>query len=404
MADIPVPFNDRRISYTAAGGETTYDTDYPIQAETDLSVARTRTGATTTLTLTTDYTVSIDPSDGIATITFSAGHGAAVAADVYVLSGETVIERVTDLPARPNADTMADLNEEFDRIIMMLQEFSRDESGFVIRVNEAATWVIGTVDGTPTASQFLRRNAANTGWEFATVVAGGSVVSASEGAEGIAELSTTVEAQAGVNDLTIMTPLKVRQAAGGLNAANTFTAAQAITVTAAGDALTLTSTDATNATGPSLNLVRSSATPAASDNLGAIVWTGKDSGGNNVIYGRMICTISDETDASEDGNFFIQTIQAGTLVSIMTARLGLQIGAPTTGDMGAGTLNVDNAIYKDGLQVVGARKTGWTIPTGTASRATFDTATVTTAQLAQRFFALMQDLGITAGGHGLTDA
>ena len=69
MVDIPVPFNDRRISYTAVGGETTFDTDFPVQLETDLSVARTRTGSTVTLTLTTDYTVSIDPTDGIATVT-----------------------------------------------------------------------------------------------------------------------------------------------------------------------------------------------------------------------------------------------------------------------------------------------------------------------------------------------
>lgn len=43
-------------------------------------------------------------------------------------------------------------------------------------------------------------------------------------------------------------------------------------------------------------------------------------------------------------------------------------------------------------QVVGARQTGWTAPTGTSSKATFDTATVTTAQLAQRLKALIEDL------------
>lgn len=36
--------------------------------------------------------------------------------------------------------------------------------------------------------------------------------------------------------------------------------------------------------------------------------------------------------------------------------------------------------------------TGWVAPTGTASRATFDTATVTTAQLAERVKALVDDL------------
>ena len=53
-----------------------------------------------------------------------------------------------------------------------------------------------------------------------------------------------------------------------------------------------------------------------------------------------------------------------------------------------------------GTTVVGARKTGWSTATGTATRTTFDTATVTTAQLAERVKALIDDLHGTAG-HGL---
>jgi len=44
-----------------------------------------------------------------------------------------------------------------------------------------------------------------------------------------------------------------------------------------------------------------------------------------------------------------------------------------------------------GTQVVGARKTGWTAATGTATRATFDTASVTLPQLAERVKALLDD-------------
>jgi hypothetical protein len=51
-------------------------------------------------------------------------------------------------------------------------------------------------------------------------------------------------------------------------------------------------------------------------------------------------------------------------------------------------------------QIIGARKTGWGIPSGTADRTTFDTATVTTAQLAQRLKALIEDLS-GSFGHGL---
>jgi hypothetical protein len=54
-------------------------------------------------------------------------------------------------------------------------------------------------------------------------------------------------------------------------------------------------------------------------------------------------------------------------------------------------------------QVVSARKTGWATPTGTATRTTFDTSTVTTSQLAERVKALIDDLHATAG-HGLIGA
>ena len=53
-----------------------------------------------------------------------------------------------------------------------------------------------------------------------------------------------------------------------------------------------------------------------------------------------------------------------------------------------------------GTAVVGARKTGWATASGTATRTTFDTATVTTAQLAERVKALIDDLH-SASGHGL---
>jgi hypothetical protein len=44
------------------------------------------------------------------------------------------------------------------------------------------------------------------------------------------------------------------------------------------------------------------------------------------------------------------------------------------------------------VQVIGARITGWSAPTGTAARSTFATSTVTTEQLAERLKALIDDL------------
>jgi hypothetical protein len=51
-------------------------------------------------------------------------------------------------------------------------------------------------------------------------------------------------------------------------------------------------------------------------------------------------------------------------------------------------------------QVVGTRKTGWGAPTGTATRTAFATSTVTTAELAERVKAVIDDLTT----HGLIGA
>lgn len=53
-----------------------------------------------------------------------------------------------------------------------------------------------------------------------------------------------------------------------------------------------------------------------------------------------------------------------------------------------------------GIQVVGNRITGWSLPTGAQRRITFDTATVTLPQLAEVVNSLVHDLHISSG-HGL---
>lgn len=67
----------------------------------------------------------------------------------------------------------------------------------------------------------------------------------------------------------------------------------------------------------------------------------------------------------------------------------------------AGNADVGGVYRVDGVKVVGNRVTGWSAATGTGSRTTFDTATATTMQLAQRLKALLDDL-ITHGLIGPT--
>jgi hypothetical protein len=64
-------------------------------------------------------------------------------------------------------------------------------------------------------------------------------------------------------------------------------------------------------------------------------------------------------------------------------------------------IDTGQALVVNGDGVVRNRQTGWTLPTGTESRATFNTATVTLPELAQRVYALLDDL---YNGHGLIGA
>lgn len=95
-----------------------------------------------------------------------------------------------------------------------------------------------------------------------------------------------------------------------------------------------------------------------------------------------------------------QTIVPGTGRSlVVSADGGLTVnGGPSTFSGGAvtitgGNLNLTGRVVSiDGSQVLGPRKTGWFAATGAASRATFDTATVTTEQLAYRVKTIIDDL------------
>ena len=55
-------------------------------------------------------------------------------------------------------------------------------------------------------------------------------------------------------------------------------------------------------------------------------------------------------------------------------------------------LNDDYSLSANGVQLLGTRRPGWGPPTGTATRTTFATGTVTTTQLAERVKALIDDL------------
>jgi|LULI01.1.fsa_nt_gb hypothetical protein len=70
--------------------------------------------------------------------------------------------------------------------------------------------------------------------------------------------------------------------------------------TTSGD-VTMTGTGDGSGAGPLLNIVRDSASPADNDFIGAIVFKGDDSAGNEQTYANIHGRIMDATDGSEDG-------------------------------------------------------------------------------------------------------
>ncbi|MFM6399392.1 hypothetical protein, partial [Planktothrix sp.] len=99
---------------------------------------------------------------------------------------------------------------------------------------------------------------------------------------------------------------------------------------------------------------------------------------------------------------YLLNLQIGGTVPTGHGTAGLGVGIPATG---TGNIDASGSVKASFFsvgsnQVVSARRTGWTTPTGTATRTAFSTATVTLPQLAERVKALIDDL--TA--HGLIGA
>jgi hypothetical protein len=147
--------------------------------------------------------------------------------------------------------------------------------------------------------------------------------------------------------------------------------------------------------------IRETASPTANDDIYSGEYYSRDSGGNHTQYAGFRVEIGAATDGAEFGRYVWTTIGSGASADRFTMQLGFYASSLT--DPGNGDFNAVTGYYTNNLRVIGTRKTGWTVPTGTRSRATYDVATVTLAELAARVAALEDDLHATAG-HGLIGA
>jgi len=98
-------------------------------------------------------------------------------------------------------------------------------------------------------------------------------------------------------------------------------------------------------------------------------------------------TAGDVHITSTGGNMLVD---AGYLTTFGTVTGGYIVSQATV--TAVGTIDAGSAFRIGNVQVVNARKTGWTAPTGTATRSGFATSTVTTEVLAQHVKALVDDL------------
>jgi hypothetical protein len=120
---------------------------------------------------------------------------------------------------------------------------------------------------------------------------------------------------------------------------------------------------------------------------------------NNTISSTGTTTNGIATTGTTSSNVYI----GNTFTNVTNDVATLAEYVQATASNGEGIADVSTEYRVAGTPVVKAQVTGWAAATGTATRTTFDTATVTTAQLAERVKALIDDLGATAG-HGLIDA
>ena len=113
MADIAINPVDRRVQFTGNTGTGPFAFTFNIFADEDIAVYKN----TTLLTLTTDYTVSIN-ANGTGSITLVAP---LIASDVLTIIGGRELSRTTDFVTAGDL-LAASLNEQLDSLVIMAQQ------------------------------------------------------------------------------------------------------------------------------------------------------------------------------------------------------------------------------------------------------------------------------------------
>ena len=106
------------------------------------------------------------------------------------------------------------------------------------------------------------------------------------------------------------------------------------TTTAFQDNFLLESTDSGSSGAPDITLYRNSSSPANDDDLGNILFRGRNNNTQDVEYAQILTDIVDVSDGSEDAKIRFLTMTAGTLTDTLAMDRG-KVGIGTTSPAGA---------------------------------------------------------------------
>jgi len=133
MATISVGDLTPRNQYTATSGQTVFAYSFPIFVNTDLKVYN----GSTLLTLTTHYTVSGAATDNGGNVTLGSG---ATAGDIITIYRDMPVARTSDY--QTNGDLRAEtLNDDLDKLAMMIQQVEYDLNNRVLRFGQFTTGI-----------------------------------------------------------------------------------------------------------------------------------------------------------------------------------------------------------------------------------------------------------------------
>jgi len=148
MADYAISNVDRRIVYTGSAGVGPYAFNFEVLDQTDIAVYKN----TTLLVLTTNYTVSINPSTGVGSVTLNV---AATSSDTITIVGARAIQRTTDFTT--GGDLFANsLNDELDSLTIFSQQVAETaERGIKAPVTDPTSINMTLPSSTARASKAL---------------------------------------------------------------------------------------------------------------------------------------------------------------------------------------------------------------------------------------------------------